>query len=97
MSSSAFCDFVCDCNLTLHVFEPTHVKGNILDLVFTTPSIAIDSLTVYPLSFIGLSDHFAISLNLLCNIAFLVNSASSYVFDFRKANYEGITSFLLDF
>ena len=88
---------VYDCNLTQHVFEPTHVKGNILDFVFTTPSIAIDSLTIHPLSFIGFSDILLLVSTYCVNIPFSVNSVSSYVFDFRKANYEGITSFLLDY
>ena len=32
--SNFFCDFIFDCNLTQHVTQPTHVKGNILDLIF---------------------------------------------------------------
>ena len=33
---SYFCDFVFDCNLTQHILEPTHIKGNTLDLVSPT-------------------------------------------------------------
>ena len=34
--SNSFCNFVFDCNLTEHVLEPTHIKG---DLVLTSASV----------------------------------------------------------
>ena len=36
--SNCFCNLVFDCNLTQHVPDPTHVKGNLLDLVLTSQS-----------------------------------------------------------
>ena len=42
VSSNCFCKFVFDCNLTQHVFGTTHVKGNILDLIITSPNIDIE-------------------------------------------------------
>ena len=56
------CNFVFDCNLTQHVSDPTHVKGNLLDLVLTSPSISVNHLIVHPLSVVNFSDHHAISL-----------------------------------
>jgi len=32
LSSNTFCEFIFDCNLTQHVMQPTHIKGNILIL-----------------------------------------------------------------
>ena len=32
-SSTCLCDFLFDYNFTQHIFEPTHEKGNVLDLV----------------------------------------------------------------
>ena len=39
--SNYFCEFIFDYNLTQHVMEPTHIMGNILDLVVTSPSVNI--------------------------------------------------------
>ena len=44
-SSLNFCDFIFDYNLTQHVLDPTHIKGNILDLVVTSPCINISNLS----------------------------------------------------
>ena len=84
--SNCFCNFVFDCNLTQHVPDPTHVKGNLLDIVLTSQSVSINSLIVHPLSVIDFSDHLAIS----------ALSSPGYVFDFCNADYEIITSHLLD-
>ena len=43
-ASSLFCDCVFDCNLCQLVTYPTHIKGNILDLVLTTNDEAITSV-----------------------------------------------------
>ena len=37
--SNFFCDFIFDCNLTKHGTQPTHVKGNILDLILTSAAV----------------------------------------------------------
>ena len=42
-SSNCFCNFV---NLTQHVSKPTHVQGNLLDLVLTSASVAVSRLSV---------------------------------------------------
>ena len=39
--SNYFCEFIFDCNLSQHLMESTHIKGNILDLVLTSPSVSI--------------------------------------------------------
>ena len=46
LSSNTFCEFIFDCSLTQHVMQPTHIKGNILDLVLTTPSVNIEHISV---------------------------------------------------
>ena len=57
--SSSFCDFVFRCNLTQHVQDPTHMKGNILDLVLSNP---IDELVISsPRNYKIDTDHFLIS------------------------------------
>ena len=79
INSICFCDFVFDCNLTQHILEPTHVKGNTLDLVLTTPNVVVNCLAIHPQSFFNLSDHFAISFELPCKISSSAAPKSHYV------------------
>ena len=46
--SNHFCEFVFDHNLTQHVTNPTHIMGNILDLVLTSASVSTIDLSVTP-------------------------------------------------
>ena len=73
-----------------------YIKGNILDLVLTSPSITIDQLSVNSSSDANLSDHFLIHFIPFCNISSTVKSKPGYVYDFSKANYNSMCDFLLD-
>ena len=95
-SSNSFCNFVFECDLNQHVLETTHVKGNILDLILTSSNVSVSNLIIHPLSVINFSDHFAISFDYSCHTSSSVESIPGYVFDFCKADYNGISSFLLD-
>ena len=95
-SSSCFCNFVFDCNLSQHVSEPTHVKGNLLDLVLTSASVVVKHLTVHPLSVVDFSDHHAISFDFSRTASTVPKCIPGYVFDFCNADYESISSFLLE-
>ena len=95
--SNCFCNFVFDCNLTQHVSAPTHVKGNLLDLVLISPSISVNHLIVHPLSVVNFSDHHAISFRVCCNVpSAAVSSTPGYTFDYCNANYDSISSYLLE-
>ena len=48
-----------DLSLTQHVEEPTHLRGNILDLVFTSNKDQVENIEVTP----GMSDHHGITFN----------------------------------
>ena len=96
MSSNVFCEFIFDCNLTQHVTQPTHKKGNILDLVFTSSSVNIKHLSVNPQLLSEFSDHFIISFDVSFSPSANI-SKSLCVFDFSKTNFTDICSFLLDF
>ena len=63
--SNMFCEFVFDCNLSQHVMVPTHVKGNILDLILTSADVNVEHLTIKSSTFCN-SDHFVISFVLQC-------------------------------
>ena len=90
-SSTCLCDFLFDYNFKQHIFEPTHEKGNVLDLVLTSPCVSVTNLTIHSLSSLSFSDHFIITFDLFCNTMSVVESKAVYVF-----NYDGNTSFLLD-
>ena len=91
--SNCFCNFVFACNLSQHVFEPTHVKGNVLDLVFTSISVVLNDLIVHPLS---VFDCYAVSFDVCCNVSSAAECSPGYVLDFCKADYESICSYLLE-
>ena len=94
--SHHLCDFIFDYNLSQHVLVPTHLQGNTLDLVITSPGVSISDLVVsHPAQSIA-SDHFIISFVPLCDSPNHCKHKSKYVFDFSKADYDSIRSFLLD-
>ena len=63
--SNQFCDLVFQHNLLQLVNNPTHVCGNILDLVLTNSDDIITSLSVDPIMSPHLqSDHFRVSFNI---------------------------------
>ena len=54
--SKAFCDFAFHHNLIQHVHFPTHCRGGILDLVFSTTEDLVHDLSVFPSDILH-SDH----------------------------------------
>ena len=67
--SNLFCDLVLNLNLVQMLNEPTHIHGNILDLVFTTDDDIITSLSVHSTTSLPIiSDHFAITFSLNTNL-----------------------------
>ena len=96
MSSNVFCEFIFDCNLTQHLTQPTHKKGNTLNLVLISPSVNIEQLSVNSQLLSDFSDHYIISFDVSYSSPLTNISKSLYVFDFSKANFTDICSFLLD-
>ena len=95
-ASKSFCDFVFDKNLTQLVNNPTHIKGNILDLVLTNSSQLIQNLSTNSQPNSMQTDHFIITFLIPKSAPPPPQVASQYVFDFRKANYQGLCDYLLD-
>ena len=58
-STNSFCDFIFDCNLNQLVDCPTHIKGNILDIVLSNTNF-IQNVSVEPSQLVT-SDHFIVS------------------------------------
>ena len=93
-SSSLLCDVVFDNNLSQLVITPTHVRGNILDLVLTNSEslfkrIWVDETNDY-------SDHFMIYFAVYTKELPPKGPKYSYVPDYSKVDFEGMCSFLLD-
>ena len=62
MSSKLFCDYVFDNNLIQLVHRPTHIKGNILDILLTNNDDLIHNIAVHLLGETPiLTDHFMVS------------------------------------
>ena len=91
-----FCDFVFDHNLTHLVDLPTHVKGNTLDIVLTGSVDLVSNVRVSS-STCSFFDHSNVSFDIsqVCS-EFRHCNQSVYVFDFPKADHEGLHSALLD-
>jgi len=58
--SSIFCDLVFDNNL---VEDPTHIAGNILDVILTSNDELVYDVAVNPHNVVLSSDHFIITFN----------------------------------
>ena len=91
--SSQLCDLVFQSNLLQIIDCPTHIHGNVLDLVFTNCNDAINSFSVYTDNTI--SDHYLITLKMSFNFTHSDRQPSNYVYDFSKADYDGFCQFLL--
>ena len=96
-SSSALCDFVFDNLLIQLIDQPTHIKGNILDLVLSNSDDSVTNLTIASDNSWITTDHFVATFQLPQLIHPTPTITPKYVFDFPKANYDGILSYLFDF
>ena len=93
-SSKSFCDFVFEHNLSQLVHEPTHIHGNILDLILTNCSDYISDVSIFNHNIRLFSDHSIISFSLSLSAPSTAWETSHFVFDFPKANLEGLFDFL---
>ncbi len=91
--SDDFCEFVFDCNLSQLVEEPTHIKGNCLDLILTNIPANIGPIQVQKTSIVQ-SDHFMLSFTLsaICSHPRKVPTLTKYVPDLSKLNYSDLCS-----
>jgi len=56
--SDEFCDLIFHYNLSQLVDQPTHICGNILDLIITNCESAISNLTVYTTNSFSMSSNY---------------------------------------
>ena len=75
-------------NLSQLINTPTHLKGNILDLVLTNSDELISNVEVTPPRHSLSSDHYIISFQLLSK-SVSSREKPRYIFDFPKGNLTG--------
>uniref|UniRef100_A0A1X7SUM2 Reverse transcriptase domain-containing protein n=1 Tax=Amphimedon queenslandica TaxID=400682 RepID=A0A1X7SUM2_AMPQE len=94
--SGALCDLVFDLDISQVINSPTHIKGNLLDLVLTNSIDRLSDIVISPDIF-PLSDHLTLSFSLRSHMANVEKPRISDKFlNFAKADYVGMCDFLLD-
>ena len=93
--SSLLCEFVFDMHLTQVVDRPTHVRGNILDLIISNSADRIFNVHVNDCQFLS-SDHFPISFSIKVIFPRSFSTHRSTFLDYSKADFEGMSNFLFD-
>ena len=90
--STALCDFVFDYNICQAILSPTHVMGNVLDLVLTNSIDLLDDVTIFNEHF-RYSDHFLVEFSI--NLHFCRSKpCTQAVLDFSRTNFTGLCDFL---
>lgn len=94
--SDMFCEAIYNRNLYQLVTKPTHVKGNILDLVFTDSPDSVTDVYIHSQTFS--SDHYlmSISYSSLCYPVAKPRITPHSSFNFKKADWLGLSNNLLD-
>ena len=93
--SNLICDFVFNSNLTQLVEEPTHTRGNTLDIVLTNIDF-IYNLQVHKSQSTLSSDHYPITFEIGLSRQSDSKRKHQYVYDYSKADMEGLSEFLLN-
>ena len=90
--SQSFCAFIFESNL---IASPTHIKGNILDLVLVNLPESVGNIIIHSKS--TLSDHFPITFNVSSTRKRVTKSPILPTPNFSKLDYNALTSYLLEF
>ena len=88
-NSDYLCDFVIDHNMFQQVNKPTHIHGNILDLVITSDPELITDLVVHPHTTYPLqSDHSIVTFSIHAVVHhYKCREVSWLAYDFNKADW----------
>ena len=89
-ASETFLDCTVDNGFTQLVDFPTHLRGNILDLILTNRPENI--IHIEPLGNLGNSDHTILSVDVHFNPA--SNTSTELIYDWQNGNMEGLRTFL---
>ena len=92
----SFCEIVYDCNFYQLVSDPTHIKGNTLDLLLTNDPDRVSSLSLDS-SHSTVLDHYTISLIYTCTSHHHnLTRQSSPSYNFPLADWQGLNNYLGD-
>ncbi len=84
-----FIDSFVDLGLVQCVSQPTHQKGNILDLLLTNSDTSIQNLQVMDKDSVCRSDHFPITFNINIRVG-KKKPFKRRCYNFKRANWDGL-------
>ena len=90
--SNLLCDFVFESNLTQLIKFPTHIKGNILDVLLTNSDDLINNLTVVKDDLCLSSDHYKLFPIQL--FVFSIKAPIFLRFGLQNGDYDGLSDYL---
>ena len=87
--ANEFCNIIFDLNLFQYIDQPTHIRGNTLDLILLDNRDLIHSLKMMPSLLTPIrSDHHIITLNLSVSpVERSKKESSHYVYNFGLGDY----------
>ena len=89
-----FVDSFNELGLKQIISEPTHLKGNILDVLLTNYDSAISNLSILEHDSVCKSDHFPIHFNICCNVK-RKKPVKRQGYNFKRANWDRLNHDLL--
>ena len=95
-ASNNFCDLVFDYNLSQLIEEPTHIGGNILDLIITNSDELVHNVVVNPHNTIIFSDHFIITFHICLSTLPVPPKATYYSYDYSKADFSRMEQYIIN-
>ena len=89
-ASAKFCDIILDLNLSQLICEPTHIAGNMLDLILTNIPDHIFNVNVHSVPPLSIpSDHYIITFDVQ-TLNHDVHNRATTSFDFTKGDYDSL-------
>ena len=94
--SAKFCEIIFDLNLCQLISEPTHIHGNILDLVLTNNPDQLFDLTVHSTQLLSISsDHYVITFKIYSKNICSSNQLKTKLKNFSRGDsFEGLCTYL---
>ena len=92
--SNQFCDLVFHTNLCQLISTPTHIRGNILDLLLTNLDDRISNLQIHLDSYLK-SDHNNVTFSVAFHIRTSFKAATYFTFNYSRGDYQGLLDYLL--
>lgn len=93
--SNQFCDLVFQTSLSQLINTPTHIHGNILDLLLTNLENRICHLQVHTDSYLQ-SDHYNITFSVATTVVTSSNPITYFTFNYSRGDYLGLHDHLLN-